>query len=244
MGSSRINKHDGLDWPIDSDGSSVCQAMPMGVRCNRPKHVRNVCVSHYNQTISGKTLTVLRDRIPPGTTCSLEFCDERMKTRGYCARHYSEWHRGRAFTRERVRYNWRPRGKLFERNEHGQKQCKDCERWLDEDRYAKHPSADGLAPRCVDCVRCKTHNISFADYMILWEEQRGLCAACGTKLSAGVYHVDHDHACCSGVSSCGKCVRGILCRSCNQTLGFAKDSLVRLRGLSNYIEKWSKSVQS
>lgn len=31
--------------------------------------------------------------------------------------------------------------------------------------------------------------------------------------------VDHDHACCSGDRSCGQCIRGMLCGSCNMGLG-------------------------
>ena len=30
--------------------------------------------------------------------------------------------------------------------------------------------------------------------------------------------IDHDHRCCPGSESCGKCIRGILCSSCNTGL--------------------------
>jgi hypothetical protein len=33
-------------------------------------------------------------------------------------------------------------------------------------------------------------------------------------------HIDHNHKCCSGDFSCGKCIRGILCFRCNVVLGF------------------------
>lgn len=35
--------------------------------------------------------------------------------------------------------------------------------------------------------------------------------------------VDHDHKCCPGKISCGKCVRGLLCGNCNTILGRQRD---------------------
>lgn len=45
--------------------------------------------------------------------------------------------------------------------------------------------------------------------------QQGKCAICnGIPDSRGLL-VDHNHSCCSGELTCGKCVRGLLCNNCN-----------------------------
>lgn len=41
-------------------------------------------------------------------------------------------------------------------------------------------------------------------------------------------HVDHDHLCCPGKTTCGRCIRGYICRDCNLGLGRFSDSPERL----------------
>jgi hypothetical protein len=51
--------------------------------------------------------------------------------------------------------------------------------------------------------------------------QQNACAMChiGFEEDQPIF-IDHDHACCPDEkSSCGKCVRGLLCLSCNTALG-------------------------
>lgn len=55
----------------------------------------------------------------------------------------------------------------------------------------------------------------------LTKEQYDLMAKDGCYIcsSKEFLNVDHDHSCCPGLKSCGKCVRGIVCGSCNTSLG-------------------------
>jgi Recombination endonuclease VII len=50
-------------------------------------------------------------------------------------------------------------------------------------------------------------------------EQGGGCAICGSPPKKIALHVDHDHSCCPGKYTCGKCLRGILCWPCNVFIG-------------------------
>lgn len=52
------------------------------------------------------------------------------------------------------------------------------------------------------------------------------CAGCGDPLLKP--QVDHDHRCCALDKSCGNCIRGLLCRICNSSLGITHDNPIRL----------------
>lgn len=59
------------------------------------------------------------------------------------------------------------------------------------------------------------------------------CGICGGKTEV----IDHDHDCCPGTKSCGKCIRGGLCFRCNGALGVLGDNL---RGINRAVEYLSK----
>jgi len=65
------------------------------------------------------------------------------------------------------------------------------------------------------------------------------CEVCGSVKNLAV---DHDHSCCDTTSSdrvrsCGKCVRGTLCRDCNAALTHDVTPDV-LRALADYLEQY------
>lgn len=72
----------------------------------------------------------------------------------------------------------------------------------------------------------------------LLERQDG-CAICHTQTPGGrgTWHVDHDHSCCPGEKSCGSCVRGLLCSSCNQGIGLFRDDPSIIESALRYLER-------
>ena len=78
-------------------------------------------------------------------------------------------------------------------------------------------------------ARWKTKGITIDHGMQL------ICGLCGT--TEGRLDIDHDHTCCPNGRTCGKCVRGFLCRPCNVGLGMFGDDPERLRQAAEYIER-------
>jgi hypothetical protein len=81
------------------------------------------------------------------------------------------------------------------------------------------------------------------DYDALLAKQGGGCAICGSKPDGKVrLHVDHDHACCPDKkTSCGECVRGLLCHRCNPMLGLANDNQATLHKAIVYLRRTSRA---
>lgn len=85
----------------------------------------------------------------------------------------------------------------------------------------------------------RSYNISLETYNEMLAAQNGVCTICGAVCPSGHnLAVDHDRSCCPGDKSCGKCVRELLCGTCNPMLGYAQDSVERLRSAIAYLERW------
>lgn len=82
------------------------------------------------------------------------------------------------------------------------------------------------------CLRCersarllKTYGITVEEYEDMFAAQHGACAICGQPETLELHGrslplaVDHDHSCCPGRTTCGRCLRGLLCWNCNSLLG-------------------------
>ncbi|GGP31473.1 hypothetical protein GCM10010501_72640 [Streptomyces libani subsp. rufus] len=81
------------------------------------------------------------------------------------------------------------------------------------------------------------YGITAEDYEALLEAQGGACAICREPCTTGNrLSVDHDHECCPGRRSCGKCIRGLLCTRCNPGIGYFRDNVELLRRAVAYLE--------
>ena len=88
--------------------------------------------------------------------------------------------------------------------------------------------------------RLQRHNISQEKFNEILQKQNSKCPICLNKLNIDIpkgIGIDHDHGCCSGSYSCGLCVRGLLCNSCNLAIGQLKDNPEYLKRAITYIDK-------
>lgn len=84
-----------------------------------------------------------------------------------------------------------------------------------------------------------TYGISLEQYRALLAAQGGGCALCRAASPGGKgdFHVDHDHSCCPGKTSCGECVRGLLCVRCNTALGMFGDDIYLMKEAIAYVSQ-------
>ena len=149
--------------------------------------------------------------------CSVDGCDRFCFGRGLCQKHYKRLPDVREKSREANR------------------------RWAQSQPGAESARRRRQVNRETAYYRRWRHGLSMAQLDGLLRSQNGRCAnhGCAREFSESLpYHVDHDHSCCpSRVSSCGNCMRGLLCRNCNAGMGLLGDSIERLEGAAAYLRR-------
>jgi hypothetical protein len=101
--------------------------------------------------------------------------------------------------------------------------CKQCQ--LERRRVwnANNPEESRRVSRVRNLAR---YSLTPEEFDVMLARQGGKCAVClaSEPGGQGQWHIDHDHACCPDrKKSCGQCVRGLLCHSCNTGLGQFQD---------------------
>lgn len=86
-------------------------------------------------------------------------------------------------------------------------------------------------------------DLSLDQWDALLVAQSGLCYLCGDPMNPADVCVDHDHSCCSGNRSCGRCVRGLADRWCNQGLGQFRDDPALMSRVADAVEEANRRIR-
>lgn len=121
---------------------------------------------------------------------------------------------------------------LGKRNRDGHRnECKSCYAAYYREYYKKDP--ERYKEKSRNQKSYKRHGITEDQYNQLISLHNGMCHLC---LSRPATVIDHDHNCCNH-RSCGKCVRGVLCTSCNTAIGMLKENLETIHRIEEYVSR-------
>lgn len=233
------NQVNGKKW-FNEDGSRMTCTVTEG--CEKPIQARGLCANHY------KTVRRTTGLFGVPLLCSEQDCQTVSESRGLCQYHYLKM---RSDERRVI-------GELCKEPGCGQgihaKQL--CKAHYGSLRALQGSNrgcpVQGCARSVVDSKTvCRTHRTLASTYSLsvydIIQMHSGDNYVCGNPgcLSTARLHIDHDHACCDkhpnrGKQSCGACVRGWLCMTCNVGLGSLGDSPERIQGLLAYLERFKK----
>jgi len=116
--------------------------------------------------------------------------------------------------------------------------CRKCEQYLPKSSFW---SKNTYCKECMVLIghirNIRRYGLTRDDYVDMEKSQNGVCKICGEpEKYKNRLSIDHDHLCCPGYGSCGKCIRGLLCSSCNRILGQVNDSIELLQKMTEYLK--------
>jgi len=113
-----------------------------------------------------------------------------------------------------------------------EKPCNECK--IASNKYRREKRNRDNLLLGYDPRRFKKHNLKKEDYDLMLKKYNDKCWICK---ESDAKHIDHDHKCCIGDYSCGKCIRGLLCSNCNTAIGLLKDDEIKIKQALKYIIK-------
>lgn len=209
----------------NEDGTRMSCLKP---ECSKPVETQGLCKQHYGNFHYLTTRGAEKSRRNRKLTdyngvktipdCAFEGCGREEFNPGLCAAHYYQNLRGEELRPIRERADCPIPG---------------CGGWFNVK----------LSKRGV----CRTHSdvmwrFSLSREALIELMAPGMCYSPGCNRTERL-SIDHDHSCCPSSFetrgrkvSCGGCVRGLLCSTCNTALGLLQESPERIRGLLSYLE--------
>lgn len=180
--------------------------------CDRPYYGSGYCAGHYQRSKNGRDMDAPFRVSYKDRKCTHPGCDRPYLASGYCSLHYD---------RSR-RYSTLDMDAPAKKMHIGLKYCtvEGCD--------SLHQSS-GFCRRHAHLYQ--THSMT-AEQMAFYGSQP--CQICGSFEKPSI---DHDHNCCPGNKSCGKCIRGVLCRGCNSGLGMFGDDPEKLEAAAGYLRR-------
>lgn len=221
-------------------------ALCIGPNCNKPVHVKSLamCDGHYRQHKKGQELAAFR--VPVGT-CTFTGCTKPHMANGLCDGHDRQQKRGQELRPLAAK---RTRGESAIEMTRGVRTCvgkHGCGRTLPLSQFSKHRrTADGYVTNCKECSRNVhlqwKYGMTQAEWDALFASQGHRCAICQVT-DTYKWATDHDHNCCPGQKTCGRCVRAILCYTCNTSVG-AVEAHVNPAALLEYVARYQRAIPS
>lgn len=180
--------------------------------CDREHHAKGWCNAHYLRSLKGADMG---NPIEGGVigVCPVPECGRPVRTKGMCRTHYQRAAAGKP---------------------------------LDTPIKDVTPTEGCKYPECVRPHSgrgfCAVHGTLKRRYTLTEEQlinlSQAVCSICGERESRDgkSLSIDHDHSCCPGDKSCGKCIRGGLCAACNTALGLFRDNTENLLQAVMYLK--------
>lgn len=218
-----------------------CTALVAGALCDRQAAVKAdlLCRAHYQQKKSGRLPFTSPRVTDPLRGCGFPGCSRKYYSNGYCNPHRQQLRRVDP-TQNPIRQ--RPRGFSPRAT------CTRCGTKMEPSDHRDRTAATDSKPysRCRKCRNelriLSRYSLTAAQVDATLRDQSQSCAICLSGFPDGPrpYHIDHDHSCCPGGTSCGKCVRGFLCAACNAGIGMLQDSVPIMERAIHYLTQGEK----